>query len=225
MSDDLVTFRDFIAQESRESHPTQSTAFLLRCLTVYYQHRWLLGFDHIVHNKSTDLSDFTLGTPSVMFRHETDQLYADEELAQERLFSQPLYINSPLGRCREELGEPASHALAIVVLCEMQQIGRNLATTREIAWTLGPMQFHRQFADARTLVKTLFEHDLVEASGGGPIRYVAQGIAPTPQFLDEFLDYLDQPTCPNDKFVSDGSDITIIKKADYKAQQRKRDQN
>jgi len=179
-----------ILSANRASAPPESTRILLRDLSSFYQRRWRLGQVYHAVDLKKGTSDFADGGHDEAFFKAVDELYADEQPRFAKLFSGKLYQGSSLGRCWRELGEIPAHALGLVLLGEIGQIGDGPVTVREVAIALAPKYFHRYLAVARKAVAQLHEHDLVQALSGGAVGFLGQTVVPTPEVLDEFLAYL-----------------------------------
>lgn len=167
-----------------------STAFLLRSLASFYQRRWLLGRTYLIPDAKTGYSDFVDGGREDLFTREVDTLYKEQVEAYQKVFSHQLYDRSLLGRCWREHGDVAAHTLGAVLLGEVGQVGEGPLSVREIAWTLSPKYFHRHLSLARKAVHELYAADKVQSISGGEVRFLGQVVVPTPEVLDEFLDYL-----------------------------------
>lgn len=172
-----------------QDDPT-GTAFLLRGLASFYQRRWLLGRTYLTPDAKTGYSDFVDGGRDDLFLREVDKLYREQVEAYQQVFSHQLYDRSPLGRCWREHGDVAAHTLGAVLLGEVGQVGDGPLSVREIAWTLSPKYFHRHLSVARKAVQALYSADKVQSISGGEVSFLGQVVVPTPEVLDEFLDYL-----------------------------------
>ncbi|MCB9851893.1 MAG: hypothetical protein H6819_02260 [Phycisphaerales bacterium] len=181
----------------------EGTAYLLRALAAFYQRRWLLGRAYLTSDAKTGYSDFVDGGRDDLFIREVDKLYTEQVEAYQQVFSHRLYDRSPLGRCWREHGDVAAHTLGAVLLGEVGQVGEGPLSVREIAWTLSPKYFHRHLSVARKAVQQLYAAGQVQSISGGEVSFLGQIVVPTPDVLDEFLEYLRREDPIRDEEIED----------------------
>ena len=71
------------------------------------------------------------------------------------------------------------------------------------SWSLSPKYFHRHLAAARNAVNQLCEKDWVQSISGWEVSFLGQAVVPTPEILDEFLEYLRREDPIHDDEVED----------------------
>ena len=64
------------------------------------------------------------------------EFYREDAYVHETLFSDQLYLDSPLGDVLSRYGQLGAHIVGISVLAEMGLVYHGLLSVRQIAWTM-----------------------------------------------------------------------------------------
>ena len=95
------------------------------------------------------------------FRPIAEHLFQQREEMDERVFSHPLYVESPFGEVWTEHGEFAAHVFGMVMLPELGLIVTGIPTVREVAAAISPKSYIRQLGLVQEAVSRRLRPDWV----------------------------------------------------------------